>query len=81
MSPLRAEDLFVGVVALALLPLIGWRIARGLRDGHLPLYRTHVSRDAGARFKVLLALHFLSLLIVAAIAADLLFNLGMRDAF
>ena len=80
MNALRAEDLFVGVVALALLPLIGWRIARGLRDGHLPLYRTHVSRDDGARFNVLLALHFLSFLMVAAISADLLLNLGLRSA-
>jgi hypothetical protein len=78
LNPLRAEDLFVGVVALALLPLIAWRIARGLREGHLPLYRTHVSRDDGARFNVLLALHALSFLIVAAIAADLLFNLGLK---
>lgn len=70
----------MGIVALALLPLIAWRIARGLRDGRLPLYRSYIGRDNGARFTVLLALHALSFLIVAAIAADLLFSLGLRSA-
>jgi hypothetical protein len=80
LSPLRSEEIFVGIVALALLPLIAWRIARGLRDGRLPLYRTYVGRDDGARFSVLLALHALTFLVVGAIAADLLFDLDLRSA-
>jgi hypothetical protein len=76
----RGEDLLVGFVALALLPLIGLRLWRGLRDGRLPLYRTYVSRsDAKDKFALLLALHALSLVLVAAIAADLLLNLGFRE--
>jgi len=76
-----AENLLMGLVAMALLPLIGWRIVRGLRDGRLPLYRTHISREeSGARFGVLLVLHALSFLLIAAISADLLFNLGLRNA-
>lgn len=77
----QGENLFVGLVALALLPVIGWRIFRGLRDGHLPVYRTHHHRtDSGSKFAVLLALHALSFVLVAAVSADLLFNLGLRGA-
>jgi hypothetical protein len=76
-----SETIFVGLVALALLPLIGWRIVRGLRDGRLPVYRTYVTRDeSSARFGVLLILHALSFLLIAAVSADLLFNFGLRNA-
>jgi hypothetical protein len=72
--------MLVGLIGLALLPLIGWRIVRGLREGRLPIYRTYLSRDEGqAKFNALLGLHVLSFLVVAAIAADLLLNLGLRD--
>jgi hypothetical protein len=77
----RSEDLLVGLIALALLPLIAWRIRRGLKEGRLPLYRTYVGRDeAGSKFGLLLALHALSFVLVAAIAADLLFRLGLKEA-
>jgi hypothetical protein len=80
-TTLRSEELLVGLVGLALLPLIGLRIVRGLRDGRLPLYRTYVAREeSGARFGVLLVLHALSFLLIAAISADLLLNLGLRNA-
>jgi hypothetical protein len=75
-----AENLLVGLVALALVPLIALRLWRGLRDGRLPLYRTYMTREeGGAKFGLLLALHALSLVLVAGIAADLLFNLGIRE--
>jgi len=75
------ESLFVGLVAAALLPLIAWRIMRGLREGRLPLYRTYIKRgDDVARFGLLLALHALSFLLIGLVAADLLFNLGIRDS-
>ena len=74
------ENLLVGLVALALLPLIALRLWRGVRDGRLPLYRSYVTRDsAQGRFVLLLALHALSLVLIAGIAADLLLNLGLRD--
>jgi hypothetical protein len=76
----RAGDLMVGLLALALVPLIALRLWRGVRDGRLPLYRSYVARDAGqGRFGFLLALHALSLVLIAGIAADLLFNLGIRE--
>jgi hypothetical protein len=74
------EDLLVGLIGLILLPLIAWRIVRGLRTGRLPVYRSYMSREeSGAKFNVLLALHALSFVLVAAMAADLLFNLGFRS--
>ena len=78
--PASNEDLLVGLFALALVPLIALRMVRGLRTGRLPLYRTYVDRDAEAnRFWPLLALHGISLLLIAFIAADLLLGLGFRD--
>lgn len=76
---MRPEELMVGLVALALLPIIGWRIRRGLRDGRLPVYRTYLARDEGAaKFNVLFALHALAFLLIALVAADLLLGLGLR---
>jgi len=76
----QGENIFVGLLALALLPVIGWRIIRGLRDGRLPVYRTYLNRDdSGAKFTVLLALHALTFGLIALVAADLLFNLGLRE--
>lgn len=73
-------DLVVGLVALALLPLIALRLWRGLRDGRVPLYRTYVSRvDDRRKFAFLVGIHALSFFLVAGIAADLLLNLGIRE--
>jgi hypothetical protein len=77
---MRVENLLVGLVALALLPVIGLRIWRGLREGRLPVYRTYLNRDEGAaKFNVMLGLHALSFVLIALVAADLLFNLGLRE--
>ena len=77
---LQGENILVGLFAFALLPIIGWRIWHGLRDGHLPVYRTHHHReDSRSKFAVLLALHALSFLLIALVAADLLFDLGLRE--
>ena len=62
-----------------LVPLIAWRISRGLRDGRLPIYRTYVSKDEQpGRFRVMLLLHGITLLAAALISADLLFGLDLR---
>ena len=76
----QGENLFVGLIALALLPLIGWRIWRGLRDGRMPVYRTYQDRtDSAPKFIVLLALNVLAFLLIALVAADLLLGLGLRE--
>jgi len=77
---MAGENILVGIVALALLPVIAWRIVRGLRDGSLPLYRTRLRRaDSSSKFNALLALHVLAFFLILAIAGDLLLGLGLRS--
>ena len=74
------ENLLVGLLALALLPVIGWRIWRGLKQGELPLYKTRIDRSVGAgKFNFLLVLHVLIFLLIAIVAADLLLGLGLKE--
>jgi hypothetical protein len=74
------ENILVGLIALALLPVIGWRIWRGLKQGDLPLYKTRVDRSVGAaKVNFLLGLHALLFLLIAIVAADLLLGLGLKD--
>ena len=76
----NGENFLVGLIALALLPVIGWRIWRGARHGQLPLYKTRIDRGVGAaKFNFLLGLHVLAFLLIAVVAADLLFNLGLKE--
>jgi hypothetical protein len=80
MSIAPGEALLVGLVALALVPLTGLRLYRGLRDGRLPVYRTHIARAGSAgKFWFLFVLHASILVVVALVAADLLLGLGLRD--
>jgi hypothetical protein len=74
------ENLLVGLVCLALVPLIALRIWRGLRTGRLPVYRTYLERDGDAgKYYALLAVHAASLVLIAVIAADLLLGLNLRN--
>ena len=76
----RSEEFLVGAIGLVLLPLIAVRVVRGLKEGRLPVYRTYLTREENAaKFNVLLAVHALSFLVIAAIAADLLFGLNLKD--
>ncbi len=76
----RGEALLIGLIALALLPLIGLRIWRGVRDGRLPIYRAYHERaDSVAKFNLLLALNALAFLLIALVAADLLLGLSLRE--
>ena len=70
-----SDDLFVGGIALILLPLIRHRFLKALRTGRVPVYRTYLQREESeAKFRVMLGLHALSFLAVAFIAFDLLFD-------
>jgi hypothetical protein len=81
MSAPSSEDLLVGLVALALVPLVALRAWRGLRDGRLPIYRSYLEREENrSKFTVLLGLHLLALILVVLVAADLLLGLGLREA-
>ena len=76
----NTENLLVGLLALAIVPVIGWRIWRGIRFGQLPLYKTRVDRSIGAaKFNFLLMLHGLAFLLIAVVAADLLLGLGLKE--
>ena len=80
MTTFRSDDVLVGLIALALLPLIALRVQRGLRDGRLPVYRTYLHREESeAKFRLLLGLHVLSFFVVGAVAADLILGLGLKD--
>lgn len=80
MNSATPDEILVGFVAMILVPIIAGRILRGLRTGRLPLYRTYILReDDRAKFGVLLGLHGLSLIIVALVAVDLLFNLDLKE--
>ena len=75
------ENLLIGLVCLALVPLIGMRIVRGVRSGQMPVYRTYLDRDGNeGKFYALLALNGAALILVAVIAADLLLGLNLRNA-
>ena len=75
------DNFLIGLLALALLPVIGWRIWRAIRYGQIPLYKTRIRRaEAGAaKFNTLLVLNGLLFLLVAFVAVDLLFGLGLKE--
>ena len=76
----RGENLLVGLICLALVPVIALRVQRGGRSGRLPVYRSYLERaERPAKFFALLAVHAISLALVAFIAADLLLGLGFRS--
>ncbi len=75
------EDLLVGLIALAVVPLVALRILRGIRTGRLPLYRTYLERSQNEqKFFALLTVHIFTLLLIAFVAADLLLGLGYRES-
>lgn len=79
MTPLSAEDVLVGLFALGVVPWIGWTLARGLREGKLPIGRVHVRRDERpGGYRILLAFWATMALGSAMIMLDLLFGIEVR---
>ena len=80
MTTFPSEDGLVGLIALALIPWIGWTVRRGLKDGKLPIGRSYVRRDErrGA-YRALLTLWVVMALISAMIGLDLLFGFDLRS--
>jgi hypothetical protein len=66
---------FVGVVALVLVPWTARVVMRGLREGRLPLGRSYISRDRPGAFGTLIAFYAAAGLMAAFIAMDLLFKI------
>lgn len=77
----RAEEIFVGITCAILAVLLVRRLGRALRTGEVPLYRTRLRlAEAGeTRFRALLAVNAVLFVLMFAIAADLLFGLGLRE--
>ena len=78
MTTFRSEDFLVGLVALGLVPWIGWTLARGLRSGRLPIGRSHIDRgERPGAFNALLFCYVATALLMAVIAADLLLTIDL----
>jgi hypothetical protein len=78
MTTFRSENVLVGLIAGALVPWIGWRLARALKEGKLPIGRSYVSRGerAGA-FWGLFAFYAVSAVAAVFICLDLLFGVRL----
>ena len=76
----RPEEMLVGIVALVLALVVGWRIRTAMREGVVPLYKVRKSRSemGEARFMTLVFLNVAAALLLTVIAADLILDLGLR---
>ena len=81
MTNFRSEDALVGLIALAVVPWLVWRLRRGLVEGKLPIGRSHLLRDErpGA-FRALFAVYVAAAALMGFIAADLLVGIDFRQA-
>jgi len=80
---MATEDMLIGLVAAIVALLLAKRVFVAIHDGIIPLYRTRLTRaEAGTgKFNSLILLNLIGMLAMAAIAADLLFGLGLRGHF
>jgi hypothetical protein len=77
MTTFRSENVLVGLIAGALVPWIGWRLARALRQGRLPLGRSYISRyERAGAYWMLFGFYALSGVLAAVICVDLI--LGVK---
>lgn len=78
---MKGEDIFLGVLMLALAALLVVRIVGALRTDVIPLYRTRVSRaELGTgKFRTIVVLNGLVALGLCMLAADLFLRLGIRS--
>jgi hypothetical protein len=80
MTTSRSDELIVGVIALGLIPWIGWTVARGLKNKRLPIGRGYVERaERTAPFVVLLTFYSAAAVMAAYIGLDLLFGVKLED--
>ncbi len=76
----RGDDMLVGAIALLVVPFLLLRVAKALRSGEVPLYRTRLSRAevGAAKFNFLVALNAIGAIILTVIGIDLIFGLGLK---
>ena len=79
MTPLRSEDMLVGLIAFATVPWIIGLLIRGRRDQRLPIGRTYVRQEErpGA-YRTLLLFYIAGAALMLFIALDLMLGLGAR---
>jgi hypothetical protein len=77
MTTFRSEETLVGIIALAIVPWLVWRLRRGLGEGRLPIGRAYVERaERPGAFRALFAFYVIAALMMALIGVDLLFAIG-----
>lgn len=71
----RPEEILVGVIAAVLAFLLALRIRHALRTGEVPLYKKRVNRAAigDAKFFTVVAVNWIAMMLLAWIAADLIY--------
>jgi len=73
MTTSLSEDHLVGLVAIGVIPWIGWTLRRGLREARLPIGRTYVVRgERPSAFATLAILYVAAAMLMAWISYDLL---------
>jgi hypothetical protein len=78
MTTFRSENVLVGLIAAALVPWIGWRLARALRERRLPMGKGYVSRnERPGAFHLLFAFYSASAVAGLYICLDLLFGVRL----
>ncbi|MEO7177732.1 MAG: hypothetical protein ABIW83_02715 [Allosphingosinicella sp.] len=81
MSALRSADGLMGLVSIGAALWTLWTFRRGLRDYRLPVGRSYIERaERPGPYRLLCVLYPALALLLAAIGADLLFNLGLRES-
>ena len=80
MTIFRSEETLVGIVALAVVPWLVWRLRRGLNEGRLPIGRAYVERaERPGAFRALFAFYVVAALMMAFISLDLLAGSTLRS--
>ena len=70
----------MGLISLVAMVWALWTLRRGLGDGRLPIGRAYVRRaERPAAFRLLAVVYGAATLLLAVIAADLLFHFGLRE--
>ena len=76
----RGEDVLVGGLCLVLAFIMAKRMWDALQAGEMPLYRTRLRRDevSAAKYKAMVALNAVLVVVILTVGADLLLGLNLR---
>ena len=76
----RGEEVLVGGLCLVLALIMARRLWGALQAGEMPLYRTRLRKAdvSGGKYKALVALNAVLVVVIAVVALDLLLGLDLR---